>query len=281
MSLEEKKDVTVVEPQQQQLNEQQDKSKNTVPATIEQDGSSKTNPNDEQKEEKEESNEDEEQERTAEGKGDEGDSTTPSQNGTQFHQTQKNQERNTAPTNYRLEAEKAARKVSFRPSGMSLTGVWGNKAQRANTGSNEQGWIRVGDKGFWVTNPSKNFMEVPFGCPVYVNLLTSRRGKGGISLPSNAVTVFDKKKMDLMHIEAIKTAAGVYENAEADFAFEQNFSHHYYTSDAPNLMRGRIFFDTDTKQIAVLSMERSHTGINGLREMWFLLTWRLQCVIPH
>jgi len=260
MSLEEKKDVTVVEPQQQQLNEQQDNSKTTVPATIEQDGSSKTNSNDEQKEEKEESNEDEEQERTAEGKGDEGDSTTPSQNGTQFHQTQKNQERNTAPTNYRLEAEKAARKVSFRPSGMSLTGVWGNKAQRANTGSNEQGWIRVGDKGFWVTNPSKNFMEVPFGCPVYANLLTSRRGKGGISLPSNAVTVFDKKKMDLMHIEAIKTAAGVYENAEADFAFEKNFSHHYYTSDAPNLMRGRIFFDTDTKKIAVLSMERSHTG---------------------
>ena len=46
MSREEKKEDTALEQQQQQLNEQQDNSKVTVPANIEQDGSSETNTND-------------------------------------------------------------------------------------------------------------------------------------------------------------------------------------------------------------------------------------------
>ena len=50
------------------------------------------------------------------------------------------------------------------------------------------------------------------------------------------------------------------ENIEAEMAFEQNFSHLYYTSSSPNLMRGRTIFDTDTKKIAALTMECSHTG---------------------
>ena len=242
MTREEKKDVAALEQQPKLPNDQHDKSNATRPANDGQNGIVENDENEEQKEEKanqEDDDEDAQQdvddgelEGTDDGKGDEGDPPYPSQTGTQTHTTQKNHESNTAPTKYRLDAEKAARKVSFRPAGMPIDSIWGNKAYRTTTGlsQNELGWGRVGDKGYWVNNPSKTFLEAPFGCPVLVNLSNYRRGKVGLTLQSNAVIVFEKQKMDLMLIEANKAAAGMKENTEAEMIFEKNFSHFYYGS---------------------------------------------------
>ena len=269
MALEEKKDAAASEQQPKNPNDQQDLSKDAVPAEDGQSGHAENDANKEQKEKKfddfgddEAQKDDNVPEGTDDGEGDEGDPQNPSQNGISPQQTHENNESNSALNKIRLDAEKAAKKMSFNPTGMHINSIWGNKTYRASTGltQNELGWIRVGDKGYWVNNPSKKFLEAPFGCPVLVNLSNYRKGKVGLTLPSNAVVVFDKQKMDLMHIEANKAAAGVQENTEADLIFEQNFSHCYYGSNSRNLLRGRTCFDTDTKKVAVMTMEFSHAG---------------------
>ena len=197
---------------------------------------------------------------TGKGKGKEGDPQKPSKTGTKTHTNHTDKESNTAADKIRKEAEKAAKKVSLHPLGTHRSYKWGSIGHRAHSSQSDLVWVRVGDKGYWVNNPVKKLSEAPIGYPVLVDTNKGRKGMGGIILPGNAVIIFDRKKMDLMQIEANKIAAGVREHTEAALVFDQHFSHHYYSSRSPNLMRGRIFLDSDTNKIAILVMEFTSGG---------------------
>ena len=132
MALEEKKDAAASEQQPKNLNDQQDLSKDVMPAEDGQSGHAENDANKEQKEKKfddfgddEAQKDDNVPEGTDDGKGDEGDPQNPSQNGISPQQTHENNESNSALNKIRLDAEKAAKKMSFNPTGMHINSIWG------------------------------------------------------------------------------------------------------------------------------------------------------------
>ena len=197
---------------------------------------------------------------TGEEQGKEGDPQNPSNTGNIAHTHHASHEPNTAASNIRKEAVRAAKKVSLHPIGMYNKYIWGSIGHRAHSSQNQLVWVRVGDKGYWVENPARKITEAPLGYPILVDTNKSRRGMGGIILPGNSVIMLEQKKMDWFQIEAARTAAGASEHTDASLAFDDNFSHHYYSSRTPNFMRGRIFLDSDTSKLAILVMEFTNGG---------------------
>ena len=260
MALEEKEEVAANMQQPETLNDQLDETETTEPAQEEQEATEEKNDKTNEEDERQEEVEEDALGGAGKGEGKEGDPQNPSQTGTPPHTPHTETEPNAAEKKIRNDAAKAAKKASYNPTGIQNIYSWGNITHRPSTGTIPLGYVRVGDVGFMVHNPTKKFLDAPLGYPVLIDTRRVKKGPGGMGVPNNAVVLLEQKKMDMHSIEATRVAAGVYENTAANLAFDQNFSHIYYTSMSENYQRGRIIFDPDTKRLAIMIMEYTHKG---------------------
>ena len=153
----------------------------------------------------------------------------------------------------------AAKDVSWK--GMEQTGmllVWGSVANRTN-GTNDVGWVRVGDRSILVRKPSAQFLALPIGYPVMVNTGKIWKGNGGAATMEKFLVVPPIAKLDMLRIEAAKTKAQC-QDFNNEKIFDDNFTHCYYGSSRQNEMRGKIIFDQDNEKIAIMVMEKTSGG---------------------
>ena len=240
--------------------DQLDGTEPTGPTQEEQEGTDEKNAKNTEEVERQEEVDEDALGGTGKGEGNEGDPQKPSQTGTPLHTSHTETEPNAADKKIRNDAIRAAKKASYNPSGMQNIYSWGNITHRPSTGTVTLGYVRVGDVGFMVHNPTKKFLDAPLGYPVLIDTRRVKKGPGGMGVPNSAVVLLDHKKMDMHSIEANRVAAGVYENTAASLAFDENFYHVYYTSMSENYQRGRIIFDPDTQRLAIMIMEYTHKG---------------------
>jgi hypothetical protein len=189
-----------------------------------------------------------------------GSRSDPPINGNNEHVQQQKARADTASKQSRLQAAKAAKEASWKEYDLEGTSlVWGNVANRTGK-QTEIASVRIGDRDVRVRNPSKKFLALELGLPIIVDTAKIWKGTGGGTILEKFLIIPNLSKMDMITIEAarIKAQCQDYQNGEI---FDKIFCHGYYgTSARPNELRGKIIFDPDSEQIAVLVMEKTTGG---------------------